>query len=75
MESEAKIRGRKWNGSRSEREINKKNYNEMDVFQVSGDYRTYNSEKRESKVKNTEYGRDSLENIESHGEKSENIYL
>jgi len=47
----------------------------MDVFQVSGDYRTYNSEKRESKVKNTEYGRDSLENIESHGEKSENIYL
>ena len=62
-----KIRRRKWNGSRSERETNKKTDNEMDIFQVSGDYRTYNSEKRQSKVRNTEYGRDSLEDIESHG--------
>jgi len=39
----------------------------MDIFQVSGNYRTYNAEKRENKVRNTEYGRNSLENIESHG--------
>jgi hypothetical protein len=55
------------NGSRSERKTNKKTDNEMDIFQVSGNYRTYNAEKRENKVRNTEYGRDSLENIESHG--------
>jgi hypothetical protein len=28
---------------------------------------SYNSEKRENKVRNTEYGRNSLENIEFHG--------
>jgi hypothetical protein len=39
----------------------------MDIFQVSGNYITYNAEKRENKVRNTEYGRDLLENIESHG--------
>jgi len=30
-------------------------------------YRTYNAEKRENKVRNAEYGRNSLENIEAHG--------
>ena len=39
----------------------------MDIFQVSGNYRTYNAEKREEKVRNTEYGRNSLENTESQG--------
>ena len=47
----------------------------MDIFQVSGNYRTYNTEKRENKVRNTEYGRNSLEILSLMGEKYENIYL
>jgi len=49
------------------KENQQKNDNEIYIFQVSGNYRTYNAEKRENKVRNTEYGRNSLENIESHG--------
>ncbi len=57
------------------RKGNQQNCNEIDIFQVSGDYRAYNSKKRNYKVKNTEYERDPLENTESHGKKYENIYL
>jgi len=49
------------------KENQQKNDNEIYIFQVSGNYRTYNAEKMENKVRNTEYGKNSLENIESHG--------
>lgn len=72
--SRTKLRGRKWKGSRSKRKTNKKVDNEMDIFQISRGYRTYNSEKGESKVRNTEYGRDSPEDIE-YKERDKNAYL
>lgn len=46
----------------------------MDIFQISRGYRTYNSEKGESKVRNTEYGRDLPEDIE-YKERDKNAYL
>jgi len=67
MEIEDKVRRTKWNGSRSKRETNKKTYNEVDIFQFPGHYRTYYSERKWNGVRNFEYGGDSLEDIGPYG--------